>query len=242
MNESKQSGLDKLLNINYNEDNAIWLTNGLTLRKIIGVLGIAMPLLLYVFLYLDNGMLYPLESISHYYYTRVSGIFVIILSLLAFFLIVYKGKEPIDFYVSLLAGVFALLAVLFPTNNITDTCCDPDKKYAVTVLAVSDFRMYFHYTVAALFFVCLSFMCVFLFTKSNKKPSGRGDKKIIRNRIYRICGVLIIVSILIPFAGFLEIIPKIYFKTYPITFWMEIIAVESFGFAWLVKGETILQD
>jgi hypothetical protein len=242
MKKLKQSDLDTFLKVDYDEDDKIWLTNSLTLRKIIGILGMVMPLLLFVFLYLDNGLLFPLESISHYYFTRVSGIFVITLSLLAVFLIVYKGKDPIDFYVSLAAGTFAFLAVLFPTNNITNECCDPSKNYAVTRLPISDFRMYFHYTAAALFFICLSYICIFLFTKSNKKPNERGSQKIIRNRIYRISGIVILISILIPFAGFLEVIPKIYFKTYPITFWAETAAVECFGFAWLVKGEAFFED
>jgi hypothetical protein len=245
MTKSKQSNLNTFLKVDYKEDNSIWLTNSLTLRKIIGVLGMAMPLLLFVFLYLDNGLQQPLESISHYYYTRVSGIFVIILSLLAFFLIVYKGKKPIDFYISLLAGVFALLVVLFPTNNITEACCDSAKKYAVTFLPVTDlstFRMYFHYTVAGLFFLCLSYMSFFLFTKSNKPPTERGAKKNIRNRIYRTCGVLMLLAILVLFAGSLKIIPQACFKTSSLTFWMETLAIESFGLAWLVKGETLFKD
>jgi hypothetical protein len=242
MNKSKESNLTTLLKIDYEEKNTIWLTNSLTLRKIIGVLGMAMPLLLFILLYFDNGLQHPLESISHYYYTRVGSIFVITLSLLAFFLIVYKGKEPIDFYISLFAGVFALLVVLFPTNNITDICGDVTKKYAVTILPKSDFRMYFHYTVAGLFFLCLSYMSFFLFTKSDKSPSKRGLKKRIRNRIYRTCGILTVLVILILFAGSLKIIPSEYFKEYPLTFWMETLAVESFGFAWLVKGETLFKD
>jgi succinate dehydrogenase hydrophobic anchor subunit len=242
MKESKESDLNTFLKVDYNEDNTIWLTNSLTLRKIIGALGMSMPLLLYSFLYLDNGLSFPLESISHYYYTRVSSIFVVILSLLAFFMIVYKGKKPIDFYISLFAGLFALLVVLFPTNNITDICGDSTKKYAVTILPKSNFRMYFHYTAAGLFFLCLSYMSLFLFTKSNKSPSERGSKKIIRNRIYRTCGVLTVLAILILFAGSLKIIPSEYFKQYPLTFWMETIAIESFGFAWLVKGETLFKD
>jgi hypothetical protein len=242
MNKSKESNLATLLKIDYEEKNTIWLTNSLTLRKIIGVLGMAMPLLLFVLLYFDNGLQHPLESISHYYYTRVGSVFVITLSLLAFFLIVYKGKEPIDFYISLFAGVFALLVVLFPTNNITDICGDTTKKYAVTILPKSDFRMYFHYTAAGLFFLCLSYMSFFLFTKSDKSPSERGSKKRIRNRIYRTCGILTVLAILILFAGSLKIIPSEYFKEYPLTFWMETLAVESFGFAWLVKGETLFKD
>ncbi|WP_264565284.1 hypothetical protein [Flavobacterium sp. N3904] len=242
MTKSKESNLNTFLKVDYKEENSIWLTNSLTLRKIIGVLGMVMPLLLFLFLYLDNGLSSPLESISHYYYTRVSGIFVIILSLLAFFLIVYKGKNPIDFYISLFAGVFALLVVLFPTSNIIEICGDPTKKYAVTILPASDFRMYFHYISAALFFICLSYMSFFLFTKSNKTPSKRGIQKTIRNRIYRTCGVVMFLAILILFAGSLKIIPASYFKTYPLTFWMETLAIESFGFAWLVKGETLFKD
>jgi hypothetical protein len=242
MNKFKESNLTTLLKVDYKDKDTIWLTNSLTLRKIVGVLGMAMPLLLYVFLYLDNGLQYPLESISHYYYTRVSGIFEITISLLAFFLIVYKGKEPVDFYISLFAGFFALLVVLFPTDNITESCCDPIKKYSVTFLPVSHFRMYFHYTAAALFFLCLSYMSFFLFTKSNKPPSERGTQKIIRNRIYRTCGVLMLLALLILFAGSLKIIPPSYFKTFPLTFWMETLAIESFGFAWLVKGETLFKD
>ena len=242
MTKFQEPKLNTFLKVDYTENNSIWLTNSLTLRKIIGVLGMMMPLLLFGFLYLDNGLQYPLESISHYYYTRVSGIFVIILSLLAFFLIVYKGKDPVDFYISLFAGIFALLAVLFPTDNITDICCNPAKKYAVTLLPVSDFRMYFHYTVSALFFICLSYMCFFLFTKSDKAPSKRGSQKILRNRIYRTCAALMFLALLVAFAGFLKIIPAIYFEKFPLTFWMETIAIESFGFAWLVKGETLFKD
>lgn len=242
MTKSKESELNTFLKVDYTKDNSIWLTNSLTLRKIIGIMGMAMPLLLFGFLYIDTGLQYPLESISHYYYTRVGSIFVIILSLLAFFLIVYKGKDPIYFYISFFAGIFALLAVLFPTNNITDICCDPAKKYAVTILPISDFRMYFHYTAAALFFLCLSYMSFFLFTRSNKSVNERSRQKVLRNRIYRTCGVLMLLSLVVLLAGSLKIIPPSCFKTFPLTFWMETLAIESFGFAWLVKGEAILQD
>jgi len=234
--------MSKSKETDYNNANSIWLSSSLTLRKMVGVLGMGMPILLYSFLYLDCGLIVPLESISHYYFTRVSGIFIIILSLLGFFLIIYKGKNPTDFYISLAAGLFALLTVLFPTNNITNTCCDPTKEYAVTVLKASAFRMYFHYTAAALFFLCLSYMSLFLFTKSNKAPNERGRQKIIRNRIYRTCGVIILLALLFLFAGSLKLFPTSYFKAYPLTFWMETIAIESFGLAWLIKGETFFKD
>lgn len=207
MKESEKYKLNVLFEKTDLENNSIWLTNSLTLQKLIGVLGMVMPLLLFVFLYLDNGLKYPLESISHYYFTRVCGIFVIILSLLAVFLIVYKGKDKVDFYISTVAGILALIVVLFPTSNLTQLCGDPTKSYAITILPESDFRMYFHYSAAGLFFLCLSYMTVFLFTKSNKSPHERGLKKTIRNRIYRTCGTLIFLAVLILFAGSIKIIP-----------------------------------
>jgi hypothetical protein len=242
MKESEKYELNVLFEKTDLENNSIWLTNSLTLQKLIGVLGMVMPLLLFVFLYLDNGLKYPLESISHYYFTRVCGIFVIILSLLAVFLIVYKGKDKVDFYISTVAGILALIVVLFPTSNLTQLCGDPTKSYAITILPESDFRMYFHYSAAGLFFLCLSYMTVFLFTKSNKSPHERGLKKTIRNRIYRTCGTLIFLAVLILFAGSIKIIPAEFFKNYPLTFWMETLAIESFGLAWIIKGETLFKD
>jgi hypothetical protein len=242
MKESDKSELNVLFKKTDLENNSIWLTNSLTLQKLIGILGMMMPLLLFVFLYLDNGLKFPLESISHYYFTRVCGIFVIILSLLAVFLIVYKGKDKVDFYISTVAGILALIVALFPTSNLTQLCGDLTKSYAVTILPESNFRMYFHYSAAGLFFLCLSYMTLFLFTKSNKAPNERGLKKTIRNRIYRTCGILIFLAVLILFAGSIKIIPGEFFKNYPLTFWMETLAIESFGFAWLIKGETLFKD
>jgi membrane protease YdiL (CAAX protease family) len=193
-------------------------------------------------LYLDNGLNQPLQSISHYYYTRVSSIFVAILSILATFLIIYKGKDPIDFYISLAAGLFALCVVFFPTGNITEICCDASKNYSVTYLKVSAFREGFHYASAGIFLGCLAYMSLFLFTKSNKTPQSRGSKKIIRNRIYRVCGILMIAAIVVIVAGYFELIPKTFYVNNQITFWMETVAVESFGFSWLIKGETMLKD
>ena len=230
------------LNVDFKDENGLWLTNGKTLRKLIGILGMALPLLLFLFLYIDNGMTHPLPSISHYYYTRVSSIFVGILSILGIFLIIYKGKEPIDFFVSVGAGLFVLCVVCFPTGNITTICQDPDKLFSVTILRASAFREGFHYASAGIFLGCLTYMSLFLFTKSDKSPSKRGSKKKIRNRIYRICGVLMIIAILVIFAGFLKLIPEPFYSDNSLTYWMETLAVESFGFSWLIKGEAVLED
>ena len=44
-------------------------------------------------------------------------------------------------------------------------------------------------------------------------------------------------------AGFKEvIISEKFYETYHLTFWMETLAVECFGIAWLIKGETLFKD
>jgi hypothetical protein len=84
----------------------------------------------------------------------------------------------------------------------------------------------------------LACISLFLFTKSK----GRKTKqKIIRNRIYRIAGIIILVSI--------SLIAVYHFGDYGTTntnlkpiFWLETIALFAFGSSWLIKGEIILKD
>lgn len=241
MKKTETNTITEALNVDFRNDNSIWLTNGKTLRKLIGILGMALPLLLFLFLYLDNGMSHPLESISHYYYTRVSSIFVGILTVLGVFLIIYKGKEPVDFFVSVTAGVFALCVVCFPTGNLLDESGTP-WPYSVTTLKASPFREGFHYASAGIFLSCLAYMSLFLFTKSDKPASKMGSKKKIRNSIYRVCGILMIIAMLVIGAGAMGFIPETFYRNHCLTYWMETLAVESFGFSWLIKGEVMFED
>jgi membrane protease YdiL (CAAX protease family) len=233
----------KALDLKFNNDNELWLTSGYTLRKIIGILGIALPLLLFFFLKIESGLDQPLESLSHYYYTRAGSIFTIIVSLLAIFLIVYKGSDPIDFYLSAIAGIFALCVLLFPTDNLTEVCCDDNNRHAVTFISANYYREKFHYVSAAIFLLSLAYMSLFLFTRSNPEVSKRGENKKRRNVIFIICGIIMVAALLVIFiGGFLQAIPEDVYDKNKLTFWMEAVAVEAFGFSWLVKGEMILKD
>jgi len=234
--------INAFLKVDFTEEEDLWLKSGYTLRKLVGILGMGLPVLLYVFLFVSTGHKGPLDSICHYYFTRVASIFIIILGTIGIFLLVYKGKKSVDFYISFIAGIFALLVILFPTSNISDICNDADKKYSVTILSQSDFREDFHYISAAIFLLCLSFMSLCLFTKSDKPKDKRGRRKIIRNRIYRTCGVIMVLSLLIILLGTFNIIPTVFYKQYHITYWMETLAIESFGFSWLIKGDTLFKD
>lgn len=230
--------IHKMLHVDYKRIDNIALSKQVTLRRVVGILGMALPLLLFISLLIDTGYASPLPSISHYYFTRVCSIFVSTLSILAVFLLIYKGEEPLDFYLSGTAGIFALCVVLFPTDNI-------DGPFVVTVLKLSKFRVIFHYISAAIFLSCLAAMSLFLFTKSDKPVKSLGTRKKIRNRLYRICGGFMIVAILLILARGISIFGDAYDRFYDdhlLTFWMETLAVESFGLSWLVKGETLFRD
>jgi len=223
------------LNIKFSKNTSfVWIKNTYKLRVIIGVLGMLLPILLWFFLYLDSGYTRPLPSISHYYYTRIVGIFMIIIGVMGIFLIIYKGGAEKDFYVSLAAGLSAMLLLLFPTNSIISHFPDSNYAYYNTVLEPSSFREGAHFLFAAVFLGCLAYMSIFIFTMSDKKKKDQTERKRLRNRIYQICGALMIVAMII-----IAINPG---DMDNLVFWMEVIAVELFGFSWLVKGEALFRD
>lgn len=233
---------DNIFNLNFADDQKIGLTNQNTLRKVVGILGMLLPVLLWLFVLVDSGHGSPMDSLSHYYFTRAASVFCVVVSLMAIFLIIYKGKEPIDFYLSVIAGAFAFLLVLFPTDNIA-RCCDAATPYSLTNLNESGTRVLFHYISAAIFLFCLAIMSIFVFTKSDKTTATMTLNKKKRNLIFRICGIIMIIAMLIVFiGGFFGVIPPDVYNAYNITFWMETIAIEAFGFSWLTKGGAVIKD
>ncbi len=227
----------------YKHTGDIALKDQNTLRKLVGTLGILLPLLLYGYLWVTSNFNLVLPSISHYYFTRAASLFEIIVSLLAVFLLIYKGEELTDYILSGIAGFSALLMLLLPTGNLRGynhtTKFDP---VAVTFFKQSLLRPKLHYGCAALFLLSLAVMALFVFTKSSHTPGNRTRNKRRRNRVYRTCGVVMLVALSVAFLGFLGVIPPGIYDGNNLTFWMETLSVEAFGVAWMVKGEVVLAD
>ncbi|MEO7533961.1 MAG: hypothetical protein ABIU30_08950 [Ferruginibacter sp.] len=224
---------------NYNTTGDIALKNQNTLRRIVGTLGMLLPLFIYLFLQVTDNFDPTLPSISHYYFTRSASFFEIIVSLLAIFLLIYKGEESIDYILSSLAGISALLMLIFPTNNLKHLADGKFDVVAVTFFMQSEFRPKLHYGCAAIFLLCLAAMSLFLFTKSK---NYRTKRKRIRNGIFRTCGLIMIAALLVAFFGFLKVINEDFYNSHNLTFWMETVSVEAFGFSWMVKGGVIFAD
>lgn len=187
-----------------------------TLRKLVGILGILLPLLVSLGAWLlDRTTLR--HSISDYYYTVTRDEFVGALCSIGLFLFSYKGPEPQDGIAGNVAGVSAFGVALFPKG----------------------LRYSPHYVFAALLFLTLSYFSLFLFTKTSpdKTPTPR---KLQRNLVYRICGYTILASILLVPA--VNLFPGISGPIPSPVFWLETLAIVVFGVSWLIKGETFLRD
>jgi hypothetical protein len=226
-----------------NNDTAIWVNSTKNFRRLVGINGMLLPVLLWAFLYYTSGHAEVLESISHYYYTRANTIFIGVMSVLSMFLIVYNAEKRIDFIISFIAGIAAILVILYPTDNLVLTPCLLEGSHVISYTEPHVFRENFHLISAAIFFLALAYMSFFLFTKTDKLEGQLGRKKIIRNRIYRVCAVLMVLSMLVILLfGKYDLMPNLPYDEWKLTFWMEVLAVESFGFSWLVKGEAIFSD
>ena len=210
------------------------------IRKIIGILGLLLPVLIVVF-YGDF-----LSSISHYYYTKSAVFFISILSAFGLFLISYKGykrdkntEKLSDNIITHIGGIAALLVVIFPAS------CLGSNSYELSNICLSeDYPLFGHSNMiistihligAGTFFFTMGWMSVFRFTKGELTK-----EKQKKNKIYRFSGYIIWISIGILL---IEFSIKKFYPDFKITdydvFILETISVFAFGISWLIKGEAI---
>jgi hypothetical protein len=194
-----------------------------TLRRTIGFLAFFLAPALVLGSFILDETRYIQVSMSAYYYTGVRNLLVGVICGISLFLFCYHGYKWYDSLASKLAGLFALGIAFFPTSETND------KTDIISIL---------HYVTSAIFFVILALMSIFLFTKSKGTMTSMKKQ---RNRVYRVCGIVIFVSVAgIPIAGLDGIWEHI--KFLKPTFTLETIALIAFGVSWLTKGEAILGD
>lgn len=193
------------------------------LRTLIGILGMLLPWLSVLVTWS-----WP-ESISITYYSLYAvGVFMIILGSASMLLISYKGYDLGDDITATVAGIFGLLICLFPTKYPSH----PSLTAGIFHLK-SSVNVIFHCIGAFGFFGTIAYMSCFRFTKSSGEMTR---KKKIRNLIYRICGIGMIVSFLLMLLKFLPTHPA------NLVWIVEMIALTFFGISWLVKSGAILKD
>jgi len=189
-----------------------------TLRVLIGAAGISLPFLLWIGKLIFRNSFQVENSISDYYDDGTAGdILVGVLFALAFFLVSYKGYAPIDSIAANFGCAFALGVALFPTTS--------DNKIVHIM----------HFVFAFLLFSVFIFFSIYLFRKKSPHPT---KQKKNRNKVYLICGIVMILCI-IGIALFQ--IFDLNAVWHPV-FWFESLALISFGFSWITKAEVLFED
>lgn len=192
-----------------------------TLRRVVGILGVGLPLVMAIWGFVILGGIELLPSISAYYDLRTRDGFVGILFVVGWFLLAYKGYEPTDDRAGDVACVCAVGTALFPHNG-------------------SGLQNEIHFAAAAGMFLTLAFFALCLFTKTGGDMTPEKKR---RNVVYRVCGWAILVCVAV--MGILAI-PGVIdgsVKTESrIVFWLEAAALTAFGVSWFVKGETLFRD
>lgn len=192
----------------------------LTLRRAVGWIGILLPLVLVLGDSLLFGAGSVKGSISLYYYSGMRDVFVGGVCAIALFMFFYRGYDKWDRWITNAVGFFAVFVAFFPTTENEPL----------------DFAGKVHFFSASCFFVLLSAISLFLFTKGSQ--SSR--MKVARNRIYIICGIVMLVC-LVAIAVYFQL-HNFRYSGSGFVFWTETIALIAFGISWLTKGGTILPD
>jgi hypothetical protein len=190
------------------------LVSYLTLRRIVGVLGVALPVVLALLGFAFSGRIEILPSVSDYYSLRSRDVLVGVLCTIGWFLFVYRGYQRKDSVAGNLGCLLALGVAFFPNSGT------PLEKGV-------------HYGCALGLFLVLSYFSLFLFTKSGDFPTPR---KKVRNRVYRTCGVSMLVCI-----ALIGVYNLLHMQG-PGVFVLETLMLWAFGFSWFVKGETLWKD
>jgi hypothetical protein len=207
----------------------------LTLRKTVGILAILFPIIIIGGSLISGECHEILGNLSTYYHTGMRNFFVGILCAIALFLFAYNGYDRRDAIAGNIACVFALLVAFFPTS-VTEPIspCIPltyENKLSSSI----------HFFSAGGFFLILAYFSIFLFTIKEPKPT---KMKLKRNKLYLICGYIILGCILVMAVLFL--LDNLYhgevFKRYNPTIWLETLTLWAFGISWLVKGNVIMKD
>jgi hypothetical protein len=189
-----------------------------SLRRAIGILGIALPILLIIG---NHGEVE--KSISYFYYTKMSAVFTGVLIAFGLVLCTYRGSKLPNEKISenvltTIAGFCALLVALVPTRS-------EDGIDGLFYMHDDLLRGSIHYIAAAVFILLMGLVVLFKFTQA---PYYK--------KFYKVMGIIVLIGwVFAIFAfAFQKLSGNILFKGD--IFWGESVSLWAFGFAWLRRG------
>ena len=197
----------------------------LSLRWIIGVLTITMPLVLVIWEFIGCECGEIRSSISDYYNSAAGDYFVGAVFAIGIFLFTYRGyarrEEDSEWFTDDTAGnltcIFLIGVALFPNSG-------------------EGWIGRAHLASATLAFLMLAYFCLVLFVKSGGVLTSLKRR---RNMIYRICGWVIVLCVVLIAAYLVFLQDEKSISDLSPVFWLEWLALWAFGISWFVKGKAL---
>ena len=192
----------------------------LTLRRVVGTLGVALPVVLAAGTLLrGEGVA---RSISGFYATSMRDVFVGTLVAIGLFLLTYKGHDPYDDILGDIACVGALGTAFFSNKS-----CAP-------------WVTWVHYGSAIVLLGCLALFSLVIFPKGEEEHGFPASARDTRRLTYKACGWVMVGSIVVVIVYFL-LRKKLGIDHQRPVFWLETVALWAFGLSWLTKGDWLRQ-
>lgn len=191
------------------------------------------------------------DSISQFYYGRISGdLLVISLAMLGFLLILFKGEHKKEQRLSTYAGIGALLVALVPArgNGLQEGMDCSGRSFVGDQSAnciIPDYQAFpnagfIHVVGAFVFLGVLMIFSLHFFSRFVAKGENSGTtdyaNKIVRNSVYFTMNVISVFSISALLLFALLGRDWVWWNKVNLTFWTETFALISMGICWLVKG------
>lgn len=168
-------------------------------------------------------------SISDTYYANSKMCMIGLLFATGVFFFTYKGYDWKDRLCSIVQAFCCMGIIAFP-------CKGPDADARVGLFsAVARESNKIHLFLATLLFVTFAINVLCLFTLGKGEPTTQKKR---RNRIYRICGIIIVAFIVIQ-ALCVTVLKGRIPSWLPTTLINEFFMLEAFAFAYIVKSEAI---
>ena len=196
------------------------------IRNIAGFLGMILPWIALFSSYIrphPSATWFYSISATYYQSPALAGI----LTAASIVLMCYDGYDIIDNIVTTASGVFGICIVLFPCKV---DWLSGNVGFFQLPMEISNI---IHCGSAFGFFGLLSVNSLFLFTKGDDSPT---PQKKIRNIVYRVCGIGMIVDT-VAFIVVMNITGKGWVMMIG-----EIILLTLFGISWLTKGGVFFKD
>ena len=202
-----------------------------TAQKLIGLLGLALPVILVIGHFATSGAILP--TLSEYVYTEFEPFFVGILFAIGVMFFAYKGyadnKGPIplsDNNLANIAGAASIMTAIAQTRS----CLYPAADGLMGIV---------HVISAIVMLNCMALFCLFYFTQTGTDPVSAAKER--KNKIYRICGYIMVAGLLI---GLIYMFVRDQSCPNPssLLLWLEWMMIWAFSFAWCIKGGMFLKD